>query len=48
MSLRDGRSREEVGDDLIEAAMRSPRLAVGLDFAFSFPAWFLARFGCPD
>ncbi|MGH2717419.1 MAG: hypothetical protein ACRDJU_02415 [Actinomycetota bacterium] len=44
-SLRNGRTREQVGDDLIEAAMRAPRLVAGLDFAFSFPAWFLAEQG---
>lgn len=44
-SLATGRTRDQVGDDLIEAGMRVPRLAVGLDFAFSFPAWYLSESG---
>jgi hypothetical protein len=38
------RSREAVAGDLIASARRDPRFVAGLDFAFSFPAWF-AR-GC--
>ena len=40
--LESGRSREETAAWLIDAASRD-RLIVGLDFAFSFPAWFLDR-----
>ncbi|HLI57584.1 MAG TPA: hypothetical protein VKY26_11210 [Actinomycetota bacterium] len=43
--LRNGRSRAGVGDLLIEIATATPRLAVGLDFAFSFPSWYLDRLG---
>ncbi len=39
--LECGRDREETVEHLIECARREPRIVVGLDFAFSFPAWFL-------
>src|SRR4051812_28448983 len=39
--LECGRSRDEIVAHLIECAQREPRLVVGLDFAFSFPRWFL-------
>jgi hypothetical protein len=39
--LECGRSREEIVAHLIECARSEPRLVVGLDFAFSFPRWFL-------
>jgi hypothetical protein len=40
--LECGRSRAEIVAHLIECARLEPRLVVGLDFAFSFPRWFLA------
>jgi hypothetical protein len=43
--LECGRSREEVVDHLLDLAAEEPQLAVGLDFSFSFPAWFLAARG---
>lgn len=43
--LRGGRTRREVVDDLVELAAASPEVVVGLDFAFSFPAWFLRDHG---
>ena len=43
--LEDGRGREAITDHLIELALRDPELVVGLDFAFSLPAWFLERRG---
>jgi di/tripeptidase len=43
--LESGRRREAIAELLIEAAERDPRLIVGLDFAFSLPAWFLAERG---
>lgn len=46
--LENGRSRDEVADHLIAEAARDPRFVVGFDFAFSFPAWFLAARGLPD
>ncbi|WP_435581832.1 hypothetical protein [Amycolatopsis thermoflava] len=41
--LENGRSREEVVDWLIGTA--TPDLVVGLDFAFSLPAWYLRERG---
>lgn len=41
--LERGRSRQEVAEHLVAEARRDPRLAVGLDFAFSFPAGFLRK-----
>ncbi len=41
VALECGRTRDEVVRHLIERAQREPRLVVGLDFAFSFPRWFL-------
>jgi hypothetical protein len=43
--LECGRSREEVVHHLLDLAATDPQLAVGLDFSFSFPAWFLAARG---
>lgn len=43
--LEDGRGREAVTDRLIEMANHDPQVVVGLDFAFSMPAWFLERRG---
>ncbi len=39
--LENGRSRDEVVQHLIDKASRSPHLIAGLDFAFSFPRWFV-------
>ena len=41
VQLENGRTREEVADWLIELARESPRMVVGFDFCFSFPAWFV-------
>ena len=41
--LENGRSREQIAEHLIEEAGRDPRMVVGLDFAFSLPAWFLEQ-----
>jgi hypothetical protein len=38
--LANGRSPDAVADWLLEEAARTPRLVIGLDFAFGFPAWF--------
>ncbi len=40
-----GRNRVEVVRHLIECARREPRLVIGLDFAFSFPRWFVEQLG---
>jgi hypothetical protein len=41
--LEGGRDRGELTDHLIAEAERDAGLVVGLDFAFSFPAWFVER-----
>src|SRR6185503_2366866 len=46
--LECGRDRDETIEHLIECARREPRTVVGLDFAFSFPAWFLEARGVRD
>jgi hypothetical protein len=44
--LEGGRSRDELIDWLIELARETPRMVVGVDCCFSFPAWFLEEHGC--
>jgi hypothetical protein len=46
--LEAGRDRSAVVEHLIREAERDPNLVVGLDFAFSFPSWFLETHGTPD
>jgi hypothetical protein len=41
--LEGGRDRAELTDHLLSEAERDPELVVGLDFAFSFPAWFVEQ-----
>ncbi len=41
VKLQAGRTRTEVADWLIELAQETPRMVVGFDFCFSFPAWFV-------
>ena len=43
--LEDGRSRVEIAEHLILEAAHSPKMIVGLDFAFSLPEWFLRQQG---
>jgi Protein of unknown function (DUF429) len=43
--LENGRRRGEVVRHLIDVAQAEPRLAVGLDFAFSFPQWWCMERG---
>lgn len=44
--LENGRSREAMAGHLADLAQRDPALVIGLDFAFSFPAWFVNASGC--
>ncbi len=46
--LEAGRRREEVIRELVELRRCGPDLVVGLDFAFSFPAWFVRQMRCPS
>lgn len=44
--LEDGRTRAELVAWLTDLARETPRMAVGIDCCFSYPAWFLAEHGC--
>jgi hypothetical protein len=48
--VEDGRTRDELVrhliEHLIEIAREDPELAVGFDFSFGLPAWFVERHGC--
>ncbi len=46
VTLEGGRSREELIAWLVELGRETPRMVVGVDCCFSFPAWFLAEHGC--
>jgi hypothetical protein len=46
LRLEAGRTRDEVAEWLIELASETPRMVVGIDCCFSYPAWFLAEHGC--
>ena len=39
--LEAGRTRAEIAEWLIELARETPRMVVGFDFCFSYPAWFV-------
>jgi hypothetical protein len=39
--LEAGRTRAEIAEWLIEMAKETPRMVVGFDFCFSYPAWFV-------
>lgn len=45
LELENGRERDELIRWVVDYAQRHPHTVVGLDFAFSFPAWFCAREG---
>jgi hypothetical protein len=46
VTLEAGRTREELCAWLIAMAEETPRMVVGIDCCFSFPAWFLQEHGC--
>jgi len=46
--LEAGRTREEIAEWLLRLAEETPRIVVGIDCCFSFPAWFLEELGCGD
>jgi hypothetical protein len=46
VTLESGRTREELFAWLAERSRETPRMVVGIDCCFSFPAWFLAEHGC--
>ncbi len=45
VDLRNGYTRAEVVDRLVELGREDPRTVAGLDFAFSFPAWWCEERG---
>jgi hypothetical protein len=46
VTLESGRTREELFLWLVEMARETPRMVVGIDCCFSFPAWFLKEHRC--
>ncbi len=46
VTLEAGRTREELIAWLIELGRETPRMVVGIDCCFSYPAWFLEEHGC--
>jgi hypothetical protein len=45
VTLENGRTRVELIEWLIEMAGETPRMVVGFDFSFGFPAWFMRELG---
>ena len=45
VALESGRTRAELVDTLIAMAHETPRMVVGVDFCFSYPAWFVREHG---
>ncbi|WP_433984603.1 hypothetical protein RBB78_07860 [Tunturiibacter empetritectus] len=45
VTLECGRTREELVAWLVEMSRETPRMVVGFDFSFSYPAWFLRELG---
>jgi hypothetical protein len=43
--LESGRTRDELMEWLVEMERETPRMVVGFDFTFSYPAWFLRELG---
>jgi hypothetical protein len=43
--LESGRTRTELLDWLIAMSVETPHMVVGVDFCFSYPAWFVAEHG---
>jgi len=43
--LESGRTRVELMEWLVELARETPRMVVGFDFTFGFPAWFMEELG---
>lgn len=46
--VEHGRCREELVQHLFDCARSDPRLVVGFDFSFGFPAWFAREHGASD
>ncbi len=48
VTIATGFTREEAATRLLAEAANNPSLVVGLDFAFSFPAWWVRAQGCAN
>jgi hypothetical protein len=48
VTLTAGRTRAETTAWLIDLARETPRMVVGIDCCFSYPAWFLEEHGCTN
>jgi hypothetical protein len=46
VTLEGGRSREELIEWVIGMSRETPRLVMGIDCCFGYPAWFLREHGC--
>lgn len=45
VALESGRTRAELVDALLAMSRETPRMVVGVDFCFSYPAWFVREHG---
>lgn len=43
ITLSAGRTRKETTAWLVEQSLQTPRMAVGIDFSFSLPSWFVEQ-----
>lgn len=48
VKLEAGRTREEVAEWLLTLGRETPRMVIGIDCCFSYPAWFLQELDCKD
>lgn len=48
VQLEAGRTRAEIAEWLLQLGRETPRMVIGIDCCFSFPAWFLRELGCPE
>ena len=49
VTLTNGRTRAETAEWLVDLARETPRMVVGFDFCFGFPAWFVeGELGCAE
>jgi hypothetical protein len=46
VKLEAGKTRDEVADWLIQLSSETPRMVIGIDCCFSYPAWFLEEHNC--
>jgi hypothetical protein len=46
--LVSGKNRDQIVDYLVSSCATIPQTVIGLDFAFSFPEWFVRKQSCAD